>query len=120
MEDLTVTQAMAYEIIKAAAEKGDLCPADKDLAEELGVAGSTSHSILIALERKGLIRQVARERRSGSHGRHRQIEICATWHLTAPVNDDMSEDSLTYAGRAPVPCFKCGCRADVCQCRSPL
>lgn len=147
-EQTLADQTLVFAILQKAAEKGEACPTNRELAEQISVMSpSSATNAVAALVRRGLI-TVAR----GSSSR--VVTIVATGRSTQgrvpkPHWRDVGRDPalakqrarkartrserphhVSYAARGPAmptdftpidrdPCFSCGARPDACQCKQP-
>lgn len=118
MIDLTPHQEIVLSYLEGLAEEGKVVPRIGQIAEETGVGESTVTSIILALDRRGLI-HLTRHRTAHKGARNLwaiEVTIARTGKKTAPI-DTREIPTLKRAEiHGAVPCFKCGCRPDVCEC----
>lgn len=114
-----------WDAIRAAAEAEEVCPSNAELAELIDVrSAATASQIIARLEHEGTL-QVQRR------GWARVIFFNDGVHTAMPHFDIDNRDRRADRGAAPVPpapiartgrgvpCHRCACRADACQCRNP-
>lgn len=118
MIELTPHQEIVLSYLEGLAEAGEAVPRTSQIAEETGVGESSVTSIILALDRRGLI-HLTRHRTAHKGARNLwaiEVTIVRTGKKTAPVDTGKIPKLKRAEIHGAVPCFKCGCRPDVCGC----
>lgn len=118
MIELTPHQEIVLSYLEGLAEAGEAVPRIGQIAAETGIAESSVTSIILALDRRGLI-CLTRHRLAHKGARNLwaiEVTIVRTGKKTAPVDTGKIPQLKRVETHGAVPCFKCGCRPDLCGC----
>lgn len=124
MITLNPREQLVLDALREAADAGEPCPSNTQLAQLIDACGTSLPSTLISrLEHAGHF--TVQRAHNGRRVHFADGASTAPLQISTWQNRSRPRERVPVASEAPpihgrgVPCQACGCRADACQCKSP-